>query len=67
MLLRRMGRKKLWHDRLHLTLPEGAKERIDAVLREDEDRLDFIRTAIDAEAERRGGLPPIGERQPEGS
>lgn len=48
-----MGRKKLWDERLHLTLPDGAKARIDAVLAEGEDRLDLIRKAIDVEVKRR--------------
>jgi hypothetical protein len=48
-----MGRKKLWHENINLTLPEGAKARMDAVLREGEDRLDLIREAIDKEVKRR--------------
>ena len=48
-----MGRTKLWHERLHLTLPQGAKANIDSVLREDEDRLDLVRLAIDREINRR--------------
>lgn len=38
---------------MHLTLPEGAKERIDSVLEEGEDRLEFVRTAIEKEIKRR--------------
>jgi hypothetical protein len=49
----RMGRKKLWAERLHVTLPEGAKARIAAALREGEDMLDLIREAIDRELKRR--------------
>lgn len=49
----RMGRTKLWTERLHLTLPEGAKEKIDAVLKDGEDRLAFIREAISREIKRR--------------
>ena len=44
-----MGRKKLWTENLNLTLPEGSKARMDAVLRDGEDRLQLIRTAIDKE------------------
>jgi hypothetical protein len=44
-----MGRKKLWGENINLTLPEGAKERMDAVLEPGENRLDMIRTAIDRE------------------
>lgn len=48
-----MGRKKLWSENVNLTLPEGAKARMDAVLDEGEDRLDLIRAAIDKEVKRR--------------
>lgn len=58
---RRMGRKKLWDERLHLTLPAGAKARIDASLRDGEDRLDLIREAIDRELKRREKKPPSPE------
>ena len=50
---RRMGRKKLWHEAVNLTLPEGAKARMDAVLAPCEDRLGLIRAAIDREVKRR--------------
>jgi hypothetical protein len=50
---RRMGRKKLWTENVNLTLPEGAKARMDAALEEGEDRLDLIRTAIEKELKRR--------------
>ena len=48
-----MGRKRLWHESIKVNLPEGAKARMDAVLRDGEDRLDLIRSAIDQEVERR--------------
>jgi len=48
-----VGRKKLWHENINLTLPEGAKARMDSVLEEGEDRLDLIRDAIDREVKRR--------------
>lgn len=48
-----MGRKKLWHEAVNLTLPKGAKARMDAALRDGEDRLDLIREAIDREIKRR--------------
>lgn len=44
-----MGRTKQWHENINLTLPEGAKARMDAALNEGEDRLDLIRTAIERE------------------
>lgn len=50
---RRVGRKKLWSENINLTLPEGAKARMDAALEEGEDRLDLIRTAIEKELKRR--------------
>lgn len=49
----RMGRKKLWAENINLTLPEGAKARMDAALEPGEDRLDLIRAAIERELERR--------------
>jgi hypothetical protein len=48
-----MGRKKLWAENINLTLPEGAKARMDAALEPGEDRLDLIRAAIERELERR--------------
>lgn len=48
-----MGRPRLWGENLNLTLPVGAKARMDAALRPGEDRLALIRAAIDAELERR--------------
>lgn len=50
---RRMGRKKLWAENVNLTLPLGAKARMDAALRDGEDRLDLIREAIERELKRR--------------
>lgn len=52
-----MGRKKLWHENINLTLPAGAKARMDAVLEEGEDRLDLIRSAIERELKRRERMP----------
>lgn len=49
----RVGRKKLWAENVNLTLPEGAKARMDSALEEGEDRLDLIRDAIDKELARR--------------
>lgn len=49
----KMGRKKKWDERLHLTLQEGAKARMDAALEKGEDRLALIRTAIERELKRR--------------
>lgn len=49
----RMGRRKKWDERLHLTLEKGAKARMDAALEEGEDRLELIREAIERELKRR--------------
>lgn len=48
-----MGRQRRWHEQIKLTLPEGAKARMDAALQDGEDRLDLIRSAIELELERR--------------
>jgi hypothetical protein len=48
-----MGRPKLYTERIQLPLSDGTLERIDSVLQEDEYRLDLIRTAIEAEIEKR--------------
>lgn len=61
-----MGRTKLWHENINLTLPKGAKARMDSVLEEGEDRLDLIRTAIDKEVKRRERQKP-GKGATEGS
>ena len=45
----RMGRPKLWPESINLTLAGGWKDRISAVLRNGEDRLSFIRLAIERE------------------
>lgn len=61
-----MGRTKLWHENINLTLPKGAKARMDAVLEEGEDRLDLIRSAIDKELKRRERQKP-GKAAEEGA
>jgi hypothetical protein len=38
---------------MHLTLAEGTKDRIDAVLREGEDRLELVREGLEREIARR--------------
>lgn len=53
-----MGRKKLWHEAVNLTLAEGAKAEMDAVLNPGEDRLDLIRAAIAREVKRRKSSKP---------
>jgi len=48
-----MGRKKQWDERLNLTLPEGAKARIDEVLEDGEDRYAMVRSSIETEIRKR--------------
>jgi len=48
-----MGRPKQFDERIQLTLVEGTTARMDALLEEDEYRLDFVRAAIEAEIKRR--------------
>lgn len=50
-----MGRRRLWSENINLTLPAGAKARMDAALQDGEDRLSLIRAAIEAELDRREG------------
>jgi hypothetical protein len=50
---RSVGRKKQWTERIQLPLAEGTLARIDALLRDDEVRLDMIREAIEREIKRR--------------
>lgn len=49
----KVGRKKQWHENINLTLPLGAKARMDAALEEGEDRLDLIRKGIERELKAR--------------
>jgi hypothetical protein len=48
-----MGRKKVYPERITLTLTTEKVEAIDASLEKGEARLDMIRTAIDRELKRR--------------
>lgn len=54
-----MGRPKQFTERIQLPLPEGTTARIDDLLEDGEYRLDFIRTAIDAEVEKRVARKPV--------
>jgi hypothetical protein len=64
---RRMGRKKLFHEKRLVKFREGTGERIDAVLEERngrrEDRTDFIRLAVERELERRERTPKPKRRK----
>jgi len=53
-----VGRKKQWTERIQLPMAEGTTARIDALLADDEARLDFIREAIDREIKRRERKKP---------
>lgn len=59
-----MGRPKLWGETMLLNLPEGAKARIDAVLREDEDRSDLMREAFEKEVALREKALAKGRKAP---
>jgi len=49
-----MGRPPLWSENMQARFRAGTFERINKVLREGEDRTDFVREAVEREIERRG-------------
>ena len=49
----RMGRKKRWPERTAIKLADGTFERIAEVLADGEDRMAFMREAVEREIERR--------------
>ena len=51
----RMGRRKIFSNRLTVPISDELLERIDAVLLSDENRLDMIRDAVTREVIRREG------------
>jgi metal-responsive CopG/Arc/MetJ family transcriptional regulator len=53
MLQNRMPRRKLFEARINLPLTADLLARLDAALRSDEYRVDFVRDAIKRELERR--------------
>lgn len=57
-----MGRPKQYDQRIQLTLVDGTTGRIDALLDDGEYRLDFIRTAIEAEIEKRTLSKPASKQ-----
>lgn len=59
----RMGRTKLYAERIQLPLVAGTLERIDSLLGDGEYRLDLIRTAIETEIEKRS-RPPRPSKKP---
>lgn len=50
------GRPPLWAENMHARFPTGTFERIAKVLREKEDRTDFVREAVEKELLRREAL-----------
>ena len=48
-----MGRPKLWHERMGVKFARGTFARINAVLREDEQKMAFVRDLVMREIERR--------------
>jgi hypothetical protein len=61
-----MGRPKQFDERIQLTLVDGTTGRIDSLLTDGEYRLDFIRTAIEAEIRKRSrksGEAPLPTRK----
>lgn len=58
-----MGRKKTVHENINLTLPAGAKDRMDAACEDGENRLDLIRSAIETELARRERIKKRQDRQ----
>jgi hypothetical protein len=59
----RMGRKKRWPERTAIKFADGTFERIAAVLEEDEDRMAFMREAVERELERRERAPKPKRRK----
>lgn len=49
----RTGRPRQWAQDMVARFPAGTFARINAVLREDEDRTDFVREAVERELQRR--------------
>ena len=48
-----MSRAREWHENMTARFPAGTFARIAAVLRQDEDRTDFVREAVERELKRR--------------
>lgn len=48
-----MGRKQINHEQIPARLPEGTKDRMEAVLEDGEKMSDLIREAVDREIKRR--------------
>lgn len=48
-----MGRTKRWAEDMQARFPGGTFARIEAALRDEEDRTDFVREAVERELKRR--------------
>lgn len=55
---RRVGRKMLYPEKREAAFKPGTLARIDAALRPGETRVEFIRTAVEAELARRESITP---------
>jgi metal-responsive CopG/Arc/MetJ family transcriptional regulator len=55
----RMGRRKIFSNRLTVPISDELLERVDAVLLSDENRLDMIRDAVTREVIRREGTTMV--------
>ena len=53
-----MGRPRLWHERMGVKFARGTFARINAVLREDEKKMSFVRDLVMREIERREAAQP---------
>jgi hypothetical protein len=51
-----MAPKKLWDENMQARFPKGTFKRIKAVLKESEERTDFVREAVERELKRREGI-----------
>jgi hypothetical protein len=58
----RMGRKKRWPERTAIKFAAGTFERIAAILEEGEDRMTFMREAVEREIERREKAASLKKR-----
>jgi hypothetical protein len=58
-----VGRKKRWAEDMQARFPAGTFERIGAVLRDREDRTDFVREAVERELKHRERLTSRRKRR----
>lgn len=61
-----MGRKKLWSEDMQARFREGTFERIASVLKDTEDRTEFVRAAVENELARRESLAGVRRKQAPG-